>query len=70
MLTEYSNKLVTVGGAYLRPCQTSMMDFFTKIVYFTRSCIHFFTDVPVDIRRRFNVYKTSMRRHRRRIDVL
>ena len=26
--------------------------------------------VPVDTRRRFNVYKTSIRRHRRRIDVL
>ena len=25
---------------------------------------------PVDTRRRFNVYKTSIRRHRRRIDVL
>ena len=26
--------------------------------------------VPVDTRRRFNVYKTSIRRRRRRIDVL
>ena len=25
---------------------------------------------PVDTRRRFNLYKTSMRRRRRRIDVL
>ena len=25
---------------------------------------------PVDTRRRFNVYKTSMRRHRRLIDIL
>ena len=25
---------------------------------------------PVDTRRRFNVYKTYIRRHRRRIDVL
>ena len=27
-------------------------------------------DYPVDTRRRFNVYKTSRRRHRRRIDIL
>ena len=29
-----------------------------------------FRYIPVDTRRRFNVYKTSIRRRRRRIDVL
>ena len=31
---------------------------------------HFITVFPVDTRRRFNFHNTSIRRHRRRIDVL
>ena len=41
-------------------------DYYFNIIVTTRQIYRY----PVDTRRRFKVYKTSIRRHQRRIDVL